>query len=280
MSKSGKWKASVKKSGCGDLVCELDLPELSSFHIKPEKSKDGTWQVGDIYSQINEWVGMAEEGQTPINASLFMSYLTDRMPGLTANYDLGDECTLQEKIDQYIDALRDDGYKVAAEGRAKYNPITSVTCTLGVDDIKSLDKAHFKAIEYLLANEGRICTVVLKALCREYAQLVKSGDVEQLSEGVKLTPKQMRSRCQCLGIDVTRECFKDMAYLECSFEVVWWAEDQWLNVVLHGDRIVFVGSTGAGWVDPEAETKEQPKKVVDPVAIFAAHRKAREGGGN
>jgi hypothetical protein len=112
------------------------------------------------------------------------------------------------------------------------------------------------AIEWLQANAGRLPGIALPAIAKwartardRYADAIASaGDDPDEVLPPDATVDDIRDRVQFTDATITDRSQDDLAYVELDFECAWDPDDG-LQVVLHGDRVVHVGTQMDDWAD-------------------------------
>lgn len=115
-------------------------------------------------------------------------------------------------------------------------------------------EAQAKACQYCMANQQRIVEVCLAAMAGEVPKLramIGQACAPELLDKllpVGATPGQIRKRIALQTLEINSGEKEGVAYIEYFFKSAWDPEHS-SKVVLHQDRLVYVGGGGDGWRD-------------------------------
>ena len=236
-----------------ETFCNLRVPQVAELHIKPVgPDENGQWDPWDIIEVLGDIRRACEKGEIEISANSMMSSLEALLPGIDKDTYLPIyKSTLWKKIESTVKQFKKDGYEVGKPPQSPYDP-TLVSCTIDTDGQEGVSEAQAKALDYIEDNDEALCKRILEALYAAYREAEQEGYfIDDFKAGAS-SSDDLRTLCKCHGIHITQEYHNGMAYAEYAFQLAWLGEDQWQNVVLHGDRLIHVGGSGEGWEDPEA----------------------------
>ena len=248
------WKESiVAQDTTHELESKLYVIHVAGLQIHAKKKRRRkNWDELYVMDKFGAMFGAVKKGQIEISKSGLLAFLREYMPDISEDYYLKMyKCTLGEQLQTYVNAAEADGYEIGVPPKNPKHPVT-VSCTIDTDGQEGVSEAQAKALDYIEDNDEALCKLILEALHAAYREAEQEGYfIDDFKAGAS-SSDDLRTLCKCHGIHITQEYHNGMAYAEYAFQLAWLGEDQWQNVVLHGDRLIHVGGSGEGWEDPEA----------------------------
>ncbi len=250
------WRDSLKQSedDC-EMVCDLHAPNILKLKIEPVK-KNKEWSEEAVLNIYGDMIHAIKNGEIEISTESCMAYMSERLPGLQG--DVYIPILKKNLVDELAEVVRlwkihyKNNDMELPQPKPKQSKTPVLECTIETYQQDEVTTEQAKAVDYIQENDETICEVLLEALFKDCGEAIEYNGLPEEMNAAPSTKDEVRALCQCHGVDVSEKAHEGMAYAEYSFQVAWLGEDQWLKATMHGDRLVYLGSTGEGWEDPEA----------------------------
>jgi hypothetical protein len=233
-------------AGEDDPEVEADLKELEAISNDLMNVMSDPQKLLDLMRQANPGV---DPDQKMPGSEQTLREMIEESAEQTARVVRGEQSSEFEEHDRKIQA--------AYEERVRRDRVGQFELTVDTQGERRPSPEQAAAVEYLLANEAHVRGVLLAAAAKyagevraAYADGLTGEQSREFEEALpeNPTPADMDGRIDFSSLNVTENAQEGTAYVEYALNCTW-DDEHGVMVVLHRDRVVYVGQQGDGWED-------------------------------
>lgn len=255
------WKNTLFRNDDGEFECRITLPMLSRSAVTAEVESSPPDTISDKLSlQLVEviWTKL-ENGEIAPTLDVVFESLRESHPALSRFTRLeGSDLTLEDIFDhlvagaQNLSSSEERHSAIGEESSVDLDKIHLVPCVFDgrYESEQMIPEPQQAAADFIESNCDKLEKLLLQELSADLIDRYGEPAMQLiLDENGNLLQHELIIRCDLLSVSISTRHFNGLAYSEYAFATAW-DEEHLTKLVLHGDRLVFVGDHGAGWVDP------------------------------